>query len=91
MVELSEYEAMAKLRLNDDERQWITGCMENLMQSFNALEKVNTDSAEPLITVLDIKNALRDDLAIKKFSREEILANAPEQYNGCFQVPKTLD
>jgi aspartyl/glutamyl-tRNA(Asn/Gln) amidotransferase C subunit len=40
--------------------------------------------------VLNLQNVLREDAAKKLLSREELLSNAPEQYDGYFQVPGTL-
>jgi aspartyl/glutamyl-tRNA(Asn/Gln) amidotransferase C subunit len=62
-----------------------------LDDSFGVLESVNTDGVEAMFTVLDIKNVLRDDVQKKIVSRETLLSNAPEQYGGYFQVPKTID
>ena len=91
MQNIKDYEAMVKLNLPESERQWVSCCADALMESFAALEKIDTSGAEPLVTVLDIRNVLREDVSIKLLSREELLANAPEQYDGYFQVPKTLE
>lgn len=91
MQNMEYYEAMAKLNLPEAERQWVSDCADRLIDSFRALEGIDTDQVEPLVTVLDIQNVLRDDLAAKMLTREELLENAPEQYDGYFQVPRTLD
>ena len=91
MKDIKEYEAMAKLDLPEPERQWLSERVEKLMASFSALEKIDTAAVKPLVTVLDIQNILRDDVAKKVVTREELLSSAPEQYDGYFQVPKTLD
>ena len=90
MQNIQNYEAMMKFNLPETEREWISGCADMLTDSFNALTGIDTSDAEPLVTVLDINNILREDIASKMLSREELLANAPEQYDGYFQVPKTL-
>ena len=82
---------MAKIDLPEPERQLVSGCMDKLITDFAALENIDTSETEPLVTVLNIHNVLRDDIAKKFITREELLSNAPEQYDGCFQVPKTLD
>lgn len=89
--ELMNYEAMAKLNLPEEEREWMLCQVDYLESGFAALKDVNTKGAEPLITVLTLQNVLREDEAVRMCSREELLANAPEQMNGAFQVPKTLD
>jgi len=91
MIDMKSFESMAKVCLKEDERVWVTNCADMLVKSFDELEKIDTNNVEPLITVLDIKNILREDIATKFMSREELLSNAPEQYDGYFQVPKTID
>ena len=91
MENIKEYEAMAKLGLPEAERRLISSRADMLMESFNRLESIDTSGAEPLITVLDVKNVFREDVGIKMLSRDELLAGAPERYDGYFMVPKTLD
>jgi len=89
---IKEYEATAKFELSETERQWVSDCIDTLTGDFRALESVDTSETESLVTVLNIQNVLRDDIATEKIvSRDELLSNAPEQYNGYFQVPKTLE
>ena len=91
MKNIKEYEAMAKLDLPETERQKLSGRVEELLNSFSALERIDTAGTRPLVTVLDIQNIMRNDVAGKFVTREELLSNAPEQYDGYFQVPKTLE
>ena len=92
MNNIKDYEAMAKFSLTDAERQQVSEWADMLTGSFQALEAVDAACTEPLVTVLEIRNVLRDDIAPEKtISRDELLSNAPEQYDGYFQVPKTLD
>ena len=89
-MNIKDYEAMVKLELNEEERAWVSARAEMLAASFAALDEIDTSGTEPLVTVLDIVNVLREDVAAKLLTREKLLANAPEQYDGFFQVPKTL-
>ena len=88
---IKDYEAMAKLNLTDEEREWVNARADELIAGFAELEKVNTDGVQPQVTVLGIQNVLREDKSEKMVSREKLLSNAPEQYDGCFQVPRTLE
>ena len=90
MLDTNEYEAMAMLDLPDDEHKKLSGRFNALVRSFTAIEQIDTDKVEPLITVLNMHNIMREDIAEKLLTRDEILANAPEQYDGYFQVPGTL-
>ena len=91
MKSIKNYEAMAKLDLPEAERKWVSDRADMLIDSFNRLSGIDTSGVEPLITVLDLKNVLREDVSVKMLPREELLSNAPEQYEGYFKVPKTLD
>ncbi|MCL2877176.1 MAG: Asp-tRNA(Asn)/Glu-tRNA(Gln) amidotransferase subunit GatC [Acidobacteria bacterium] len=91
MKDIKDYEAMAKLDLSEAERSWVSDRADMLMDGFNQLNDVDTSGVEPLVTVLNVKNVFREDIGVKMLSREELLANAPEQHDGYFKVPKTLD
>jgi len=90
MQTIDEYAAIEKLKLTDEENTWIKNCLDTLADSFNELSSVDTDNVEPLITVLDVKNVLRDDISMKMLPRDDLLSNAPEQYEGYYQVPRTI-
>ena len=90
MKTIKDYESMAKLDLPDAEREQIAAMAKRLIDSFEALAAIDTEGVEPLVTVLDVQNVFREDICTKTFTREEILANAPMQCDGYFQVPKTL-
>ena len=85
------YEPMAKLSLDGESRAWADDIIARLEGEFEKMEKVDTDGVEPLITVLDLKNVLREDVSRQIVERDTLLANAPEEYDGYFQVPKTID
>ena len=91
MRDFTDYERMAMLDLSDSERDLIRKRFDELAGGFSALDAFDTDGVEPLVSVLDLNNVLREDAAKKFFSRDELLANAPEQHDGYFQVPAAID
>jgi len=86
----SEYEAMTMLDLPDDERVLLSTCFAAVTGNFAALEQIDTKDVQPLVTVLDSRNVLREDVAEKLITRDEVMENAPEKCDGYFQVPETL-
>ncbi|MCL2376853.1 MAG: Asp-tRNA(Asn)/Glu-tRNA(Gln) amidotransferase subunit GatC [Defluviitaleaceae bacterium] len=90
MMRIEDYADMAKIALTEDEKKSFSAQVNILTESFDILKSIDTESVKALVTVLDIKNVFRDDVAAKTVPRETLLANAPEQYGGYFQVPKTL-
>ena len=85
------YEPMAKLSLDSESRAWADDIIARLEGEFCKMEQVDTEGVEPLVTVLDLKNVLREDVSAQLVSRDVLLENAPEEYDGYFQVPKTID
>jgi len=91
MLDIKAYEAMAMLDLPDGERMELAQRMDDLTGGFAALEQIDTEGVMPLVSVLELHSVLREDVPGKLLIREEILSNAPEQYDGYFQVPGTLE
>ena len=91
MLNIQTLESLAMLNLPEDERAWADKTIASLESEFRVLSGVDIAETEPLVTVLDIKNVMREDIWSKSVSREELLNNAPEQYEGYFQVPKTVE
>ena len=91
MLDIRNYEAMAMLDLPDGERRLLERRLGELADSFDTLEGIATDGVEPLVTVLRVQNVFREDKAERLLTRDEILSTAPEQYDGYFQVPGTLE
>ncbi len=85
------YEPMAKLSLDSETRAWADDVISRLEGEFEKLEDIKADGIEPLVTVLDLKNVLREDVSAQIVSRDTLLENAPEEYDGYFQVPKTIE
>ena len=91
MINIKDYEAMMMLDLPGDERGQAEALLAALDKGFAELTQVDTDGVEPLVSVLSLSNVLREDVAEKLLSREEVLENAPERDGGFFKAPGTLD
>ena len=81
---------MAMLELQADERDLTENQFVEIVQDFSAIDKYDTSGVDPLVSVLDRFNVLREDIVVKHFSREELLSNAPEQKDGYFVVPEII-
>ena len=87
----TDYESMAMLDLSDVERVRLMERFEEVTSGFAALDAFDTSDVEPLVSVLDFHSVLREDVAKKFISRDELLKNAPDQHDGYFQVPAAID
>jgi len=79
------------LELSEPERVVLTKRFDEITSEFSALDDHETAGVEPLASVLELHNVLRDDVAVKLIPRDELLLNAPEQNDGYFQVPAAID
>ena len=90
-MDIKRFESMAKLDLSEEERQLISSRVDSFVEGFSTLEDIDTSGIEPLVTVLDFQNVLRDDIVKKSITREELLSNAPDKHEGYFRVPRTIE
>lgn len=80
---------LARLELNDDDIQQYTtdlGKIMTLVDELSSLPMEDIDTlagAEPTV--------FRDDVVIKDYTRDALMANAPHEEDGFFRVPKILD
>ena len=91
MRKFTDYESMVMLGLTDDERNVLTERFDKVVGEFAVLDDIDVSDVLPLVSVLGLHNVMREDIAEKVISRDELLKNAPEQNDGYFQVPAAID
>ena len=90
--EIIEYVGiLAKLELSGEEKENARADMEKMLDYIDTLNELDTDGVEPMPHVFPVHNVFREDVVTNGDVREDILENAPEQKDGQFQVPKTVE
>lgn len=79
---------LARLRIEDDQLDKFESEMENIVGMVEKLpdiqDEMTLDPDNPMI--------LRKDVAVQdKFTRQELMQNAPQVKAGCLVVPKTVE
>ncbi|MBZ4646779.1 MAG: glutamyl-tRNA(Gln) and/or aspartyl-tRNA(Asn) amidotransferase, subunit [Clostridia bacterium] len=82
---------LARLNLTEDEKERLTGEMENIIAFADKLNELDTSGVEPTAHAIPIQNVFREDIVGPSYDREKILANAPSREDGCFKVPKIVE
>lgn len=82
---------LAKLELSDAEKEKAKSDMGRMLDYIDKLGELDTDGVEPMTHVFPVQNVFREDVVTNKDTREELLANAPEQKDGMFMVPRTFE
>jgi aspartyl-tRNA(Asn)/glutamyl-tRNA(Gln) amidotransferase subunit C len=77
---------LAKLSFEGEELDKIAREMESIIGWANEITALDTSGVPAMEHVLPLRNVLRQDGEPVPFPRDELLANAPEQKDGCFAV-----
>ncbi len=83
---------LARIRMDDEtEIAQRAEQLSKIIGFVEQLSEVNTDNVEPLANVGDITLHLRDDVINDGACVDKVLANAPEEKQGYFVVPKVVE
>ena len=89
--EVTYVSKLARLRFNEEETKKMTKELGSVLDYVATLNEVDTSNIEPTEHILQVSNVFRDDVVGTPLSNQVALANAPDQENGCFKVPRVLD
>ena len=81
---------LAKLELSAEEKEQAKSDMGRMLDYIDKLSELDTTGVEPMSHVFPVQNVFREDVVTNGDEREALLANAPEQKDGMFVVPKTF-
>ena len=82
---------LAKLMLSDEEKEQAKKDMGSMLDYIDKLGELDTTDVEPMSHVFPVNNVFREDVVTNGDDRDNIIANAPEEKDGSFVVPKTFD
>lgn len=82
---------LAKLELSEQEKEEAKKDMGRMLDYIDMLNRLDTNGVEPMSHIFKVNNVFREDVVTNGDDRENILANAPEEKDGQFVVPKTVD
>ena len=90
--ELVKYlESLGRIELTDEQRTATEKDLQDILTYIDTLNELPTDGVEPLSHSVPVTNVMREDEVAMHNTRDDILQNAPEEKDGCFVVPKTVD
>ncbi len=83
---------LSRIECDPEEEEDILGSLKRILEYVKQLDEVKTEKAKPCNFVLNwmAGNRLREDVAENLLSREQFLANAPDQIAGMIRVPPVL-
>lgn len=82
---------LAKLELSGKEKEQAKKDMAGMLDYIDMLNELDTDGVEPMSHVFPVSNVFREDVVVNGDDRDNILVNAPQEKDGSFMVPKTVE
>jgi len=89
--EVLKIATLCRLELSEDELERFRGQLSNILANFEVLQQVDTAEVPPTAYPIPLQNVIRKDEARPSLDKEDALANAPRQEDGCFRVKAVLD
>jgi len=87
-----EYVAtLARIAVSDAQKEFLSGQLSKILSYIDKLKQLNTDGIEPLRTLNQKRDVLREDLKQRCKLRENILDNAPSRRDDYFRIPKVIE
>jgi len=65
--------------------------LSDILENFEILQQIDTSGVPPTSHPVAVSNVMRDDQVAPSFAPEDILANAPQEEEGCFRVRAVLE
>jgi len=91
---LLQLKKLCRIESSPEEDEEIKKNLSRMLEYVSQLNEVNTENTIPCRFVLNavggIKHQLREDITQETLSREQFLANAPDQIGGMIRTPPIL-
>lgn len=84
-------EMLNQLKLTESEKENVIDFFSKRDAEFAALSEIDTADVERMVHVMPIMTVVREDKVIKKFTRDELQAGAPETDEYYWCVPKVVE
>lgn len=82
---------LSRIEISEAEQAQVAPKLAGILKWVDMLSEVDTDDVEPLANVVNIPLKLREDIVNDGDVQAKVLANAPEDTQGFYVVPKVVD
>lgn len=89
-IDMDQLSFMSRIELTAEDKAAYTESLNESLDYMDMLKKLDTSTVEPAKNVLPIKNVFREDKLQPSMDKELALANAPEEEEGSFKVPRIV-
>ena len=78
---------LARIGLEPGDEEFYAEQLSGILEHIDRLQRLDTDHIAPTAQVVEVTNALREDVPRPSLSQEQALVNAPAAVDGFFRVP----
>jgi len=89
--DIQEIAKLASIELNENEVKSLTEDLGIILEHVETLSNLELNDSDITIHPLGIELTLREDEVEEGLSHEESISNAPEESEGHFKVPPSMD
>jgi aspartyl-tRNA(Asn)/glutamyl-tRNA(Gln) amidotransferase subunit C len=79
------------LEINEEQADKMSASLSDIVTWVEKLNELDTDGIEPLFTMSEEVNVLREDIVGEHLDHESALKLAPKRDSDYFRVPKVLE
>ena len=88
---LKRLEKLNQVKLTDAEEADFLAFYAAREAELSVLNAINTENTERMVHVMPLVNVVREDVAVKQFTRDQLQEHAPEVTDGYWQVPRLVE
>ncbi len=82
---------LARLGLTETEVDKLREQLSDILENFEALQKVDTSGVPPTAQSIALQNVMRGDEVAPSLSQSQVLTNAPQKEENFFRVRAVLE
>ena len=90
-IDVEHVARLARLGLSEEEKKLFAEQLAAILEYADNLKKLDTANVAPTSHAIPMKNIFREDIATPFDKIEDIVANAPEEEEHMFRVPRILE
>jgi aspartyl-tRNA(Asn)/glutamyl-tRNA(Gln) amidotransferase subunit C len=82
---------LARLDLSEEERVRMQAELSTILEHVTKIQALDLDGIAPTAHTVPLRNVMRPDEVTPSLTQEQALANAPEERDGRFMVPRIVE
>jgi aspartyl-tRNA(Asn)/glutamyl-tRNA(Gln) amidotransferase subunit C len=82
---------LARLHLSDEEQALLQGQLEHIVGYVQQIDALDVSGVDPTSHAVAITNVMRADQVKESLPHDVVMANAPAEVDGQFQVPRIVE